>query len=151
MWSLQGNVLTWLLNRSYRKCGCGDKSSIARTLNTAIKEPSLACLVHSLKVEEAFQHPNQTYLLYQMMTSRSSSPLPASSDSGDDDEVRSYFNDITKGCNVFRILVIGKAGSGKSTLVSEVFDFELGEASVDHFSVSILLVVFETTTIADSL
>jgi len=58
------------------------------------------------------------------------------SDDAEDDQLpllRSYFDGITKGCNIFRILVIGKAGSGKSTLVSEVFDFELDSAGVQDF------------------
>jgi hypothetical protein len=61
------------------------------------------------------------------------------SEDAEDDQLpllRSYFDGITKGCNIFRILVIGKAGSGKSTLVSEVFDFELDSAGVQDFCVS---------------
>jgi predicted GTPase len=54
----------------------------------------------------------------------------------DDEELRSYFDCTTKGCDVFRILLVGKSGSGKSTLVSEVFDFDLDDANVQHFSVS---------------
>jgi predicted GTPase len=54
----------------------------------------------------------------------------------DDEQLRSYFDGITKGCEVFRILVVGKAGSGKSTLVSEVFDFDLDASKAQDFSVS---------------
>jgi hypothetical protein len=55
----------------------------------------------------------------------------------EDEELRSYFDGVTKGCDVFRILLVGKSGSGKSTLVSEVFDFDLDHANVEHFSVSL--------------
>jgi hypothetical protein len=67
------------------------------------------------------------------------SPPPYYSPSSDPDseDLRSYFDDITKGCDVFRILLVGKSGSGKSTLVSEVFDFDLDSANVEHFCVSI--------------
>jgi GTPase SAR1 family protein len=61
---------------------------------------------------------------------------PLSNSDPDDEELRSYFDGITKGCDVFRILLVGKSGSGKSTLVSEVFDFDLDNANVQHFSVS---------------
>ncbi|KIM75259.1 hypothetical protein PILCRDRAFT_684233 [Piloderma croceum F 1598] len=70
-----------------------------------------------------------------MHTSSSSPSLLANSDA-DDEQLRSYFDDTTKGCDVFRILPIGKVGSGKSTLVSEVFDFELDESSVQHYTCS---------------
>jgi septin family protein len=43
----------------------------------------------------------------------------------DDEQLRSYFDEETKGCTAFRILLIGKSGSGKTTLVNEVFDLEL--------------------------
>ncbi|KZT37749.1 hypothetical protein SISSUDRAFT_825033 [Sistotremastrum suecicum HHB10207 ss-3] len=51
-------------------------------------------------------------------------------------DLRSYIEDLTQGCDTFRILVCGKAGVGKSSLVSEVFDFELEndeDARVSHF------------------
>lgn len=65
----------------------------------------------------------------------------------DDEQLRSYFDGITKECDVFRILLVGKAGSGKSTIVAEVFDFDLDSARVHHFSVCALTYV--TCTITD--
>lgn len=58
----------------------------------------------------------------------------------DDEELRSYFDGVTKGCDAFRILLVGKAGSGKSTLVSEIFDFDLDVAKVQDFTVRTLLI-----------
>jgi septin family protein len=50
-------------------------------------------------------------------------------ESSDDEQLRSYFDEETKGCKAFRILLIGKSGSGKTTLVNEVFDLELALAN----------------------
>ncbi|KAF8638745.1 hypothetical protein AX17_001986 [Amanita inopinata Kibby_2008] len=64
------------------------------------------------------------------------SPSTTSLDSDADDEsLRTFFDDATKGCNTFRILLIGKSGSGKSTLVNEVFEFEDEEGSASDFVV----------------
>ncbi|KZP09568.1 hypothetical protein FIBSPDRAFT_900413 [Athelia psychrophila] len=63
-----------------------------------------------------------------------SSPNSPSPSDPDDEELRSYFDGVTKGCDVFRILLLGKSGCGKSTLVSEVFDFDLDGASVSHYT-----------------
>lgn len=68
-----------------------------------------------------------------MHTSSPHSPSPSDPD---DEELRSYFDGVTKGCDVFRILLLGKSGCGKSTLVSEVFDFDLDDSTVSHYTVS---------------
>ncbi|KAE9410719.1 hypothetical protein BT96DRAFT_912200 [Gymnopus androsaceus JB14] len=67
-----------------------------------------------------------------MQASYSRSSLSPSD--ADDEELRSYFDGVTKGCDVFRILLLGKSGCGKSTLVSEVFDFDLDESNVSHYT-----------------
>ena len=54
---------------------------------------------------------------------------------GDDEQLQSYVTGVTQGCNAFRILLIGKSGSGKSSLVTEVFDFELDAGNVSDFAV----------------
>lgn len=56
-----------------------------------------------------------------------------SSDNSDYGELRSWFDEVTTECNVIRILLVGKAGSGKSTLVSKVFGFDLHQARVQAF------------------
>ncbi|KZS96486.1 hypothetical protein SISNIDRAFT_483043 [Sistotremastrum niveocremeum HHB9708] len=51
-----------------------------------------------------------------------------SQDVDESSNLLSYVEDLTKGCKAFRILVCGRSGVGKSTLVSEVFDFEADNA-----------------------
>lgn len=51
---------------------------------------------------------------------------------------QSYFKLVTEGCNAFRILLAGSAGSGKTTLVDEVFDFDEDNApNIQHYAVCI--------------
>ena len=80
-----------------------------------------------------------------MLPSRSQfwSPSPVGSTDSDDDQLRAYFDRLTRQRDVFRLLVAGKAGAGKSTLVSEVFDFELDRAYVQDFTVCRYLLCME--------
>jgi len=73
------------------------------------------------------------------------SPSPGGSTDSDDDQFPSYFDQVTEGCDVFRILLAGRAGSGKSTLVTEVFDFELDQENVQDFTVCPRLLCMQLT------
>lgn len=87
-------------------------------------------LSHFTPCWTAFMRRQNTY------SSETSSFLSDASDYG---ELQSWFDEKMTECDVIRILLVGKAGSGKSTLVSKVFGFDLHKARIHAFTVSSLL------------